>query len=190
MKIKTIDLAYGALLIALGVLLPQIFHIIGGQTVGATFLPMHFPVIIAGFLLGPVWGIIIGVIVPLLSFMLTGMPPIFPVPILVFMLFELPAYGFFAGLLKRVFKYNFYIDLYLSLVLSLILGRAFNALAIYIMSLFFNIKVMAIPFVVTGTIIGIPGIILQIVFVPPIIFAVIKGGKAYGAARASKSTAK
>ena len=44
MNIKNI--VKGALFIALGVLIPQIFHSIGA---GPMFLPMHIPVLLAGF---------------------------------------------------------------------------------------------------------------------------------------------
>ena len=59
-------MVYGGLLIAIGVILPQAFHIFG-QSAGQTFLPMHIPVILAGMLIGPLWGAGVAVIVPLLS---------------------------------------------------------------------------------------------------------------------------
>ena len=34
-------LTYTALMIAVGILLPQIFHMLGGTAAGGTFLPMH-----------------------------------------------------------------------------------------------------------------------------------------------------
>ena len=68
-------IVYGGLLIAIGVILPQLFHIFG-QSAGQTFLPMHIPVILAGMLIGPVWGLGVAVIVPILSSLITGMPPV------------------------------------------------------------------------------------------------------------------
>ena len=90
-------IVYGGLLIAIGVILPQLFHIFG-QSAGQTFLPMHIPVILAGMLIGPVWGLGVAVIVPILSSLITGMPP---VPMLYFMLFELAAYAVVSGLLAK-----------------------------------------------------------------------------------------
>ena len=40
-------LAYGGLLTAVGILLPQMFHIFG-QEAGMIFLPIQFPVFMAG----------------------------------------------------------------------------------------------------------------------------------------------
>lgn len=90
-------IVYGGLLIAIGVILPQLFHIFG-QSAGQTFLPMHIPVILASMLIGPVWGLGVAVIVPILSSLITGMPP---VPMLYFMLFELAAYAVVSGLLAE-----------------------------------------------------------------------------------------
>ena len=70
------------------------------------FLPMHLPVMIAGILLAPCCGGLIGLIVPLVSSILTGMPP---VPKLYFMLVELAAYGIFTGIFIR--KMNVYLTL-------------------------------------------------------------------------------
>ena len=56
-------MAYGGLLIAIGIILPQLFHIFG-QAAGQTFLPMHIPVMLAGMLIGPVWALGVAVIVP------------------------------------------------------------------------------------------------------------------------------
>lgn len=50
---ETKKLAIGGLLIAVGILLPQVFHLAGGSAMGGLFLPMHLPVLLGGFLLGP-----------------------------------------------------------------------------------------------------------------------------------------
>ena len=59
--------------IAASVILPQIFHAIGvlsgtGAKVASALLPMHIPVILAGFIGGPAVGIIAGILSPLASF--------------------------------------------------------------------------------------------------------------------------
>ena len=55
--------------LALAVLLPVGFHMLG--VAGRIFLPMHIPVLLAGFLVGPYCGLIVGLIAPGLSFLLT-----------------------------------------------------------------------------------------------------------------------
>ena len=54
----------------------MLFHLAGGM--GVVFLPMHLPVLLAGFFLGPRFGLLVGIITPLLSSLLTGMPPLLP----------------------------------------------------------------------------------------------------------------
>ena len=94
---KTKKMILSALFIAIGLILPMIFHAVNLS--GSIFSPMHLPVMLGGFLLGPTYGAIIGVITPVLSSILTGMPPI--MPIMPMMALELLAYGFMTGLLFR-----------------------------------------------------------------------------------------
>lgn len=80
---KSKKIAFSSMFIAFGIILPMIFHTV--NLAGNIFLPMHIPVLIGGFLLGPVCGMLIGIITPVLSGFMTGMPPIIPVmPIMAF----------------------------------------------------------------------------------------------------------
>ena len=74
----TRQLTVSGFFIALGLILPMLFHLAGGM--GVVFLPMHLPVLLAGFFLGPRFGLLVGIITPLLSSLLTGMPPLLPFP--------------------------------------------------------------------------------------------------------------
>jgi hypothetical protein len=84
-----------AVLLALGVMLPIALHAV--PLGGRVLLPMHIPVFIAGLLLGPVAGLVVGAGSPVLSLLLTGRPP---VPYMLPMLFELATYGLVAGLAR------------------------------------------------------------------------------------------
>ncbi len=172
MNTKTKDMVQAALLIALGLILPQIFHIIAGPKAGGMLLPMHIPVIIGGFLLGPIYGLFIGFIIPILSYLLTGMPPISPMPILFFMLFELVAYGFFSGILFKKLSLNIFV----SLIITMIIGRIFYAGSLLLGAAFFGIKMPIIHTVLAGTLSGVPGIIIQIIVIPALIFALQRSG--------------
>ncbi len=90
--------ATAALVCALSVLVPQVFHLIGGKPLGNAFLPMHLPVLLGGYLLNPAAAMLCGMLSPILGFLLTGMPA---VPRLFFMIFELGAYGLFTSLFAR-----------------------------------------------------------------------------------------
>ncbi|MBQ8687689.1 MAG: ECF transporter S component [Ruminococcus sp.] len=113
--------------IAAAVLLPQIFHGIGvlsgtGAAVGSTLLPMHIPVLLAGFLGGPLAGIAAGVFSPMISSAISGMPAAALLP---FMILELGTYGLVSGMLSKSRMNGF-----LALILTQIAGRMVRAAAV------------------------------------------------------------
>ncbi len=170
---ETVKIAVGAMLTALSIVLPQIFHLTGIPQVGAVFLPMHIPVLLAGFMLGPVYAPIIGTIAPIISHLLTNMPASARLP---FMIVELFMYGLASGLFYHVFRLKEKLfGAVISLALSMLVGRLVYALALVIAAEFFGIEggFMA---AVTATITGIYGIVLQFIAIPPIVFACKKGG--------------
>lgn len=82
--------------IVIAVLLPTLTHFFGpGYRLTQ---PMHWMMFFAGLVYGPLSGAIMGISVPLLSFVFSGMP--LP-PMLPLMIPELMAYGIIAGLLKK-----------------------------------------------------------------------------------------
>lgn len=162
-------ITYSAVMIALGVLLPQLFHTIGGS--GVVFLPMHIPVIIAGFIIGPAQGLIIGGLVTIISAVITQMPA---VPVAYFMFFELTAYGFFAGVFYRKIR----MQKYVALILTMVFGRV-----VYVFTAYFATFVLKLPYqfltytaLVDKFVISIPGVIIQIITIPIIVLALEKGG--------------
>lgn len=160
MKSKKIVLS--GLFIAFGIILPMVFHTIslGGQI----FLPMHIPVLIAGFLLGPVCG---GIVTPILSGIMTGMPPI--IPVMPIMAFELFAYGIITGFLFNKTK-----KIYISLIGAMIGGRLFAVLGAYLVSLTIAPQVNPMLFVFGNIAQAIPGMLIQIIFIPIIVKFMIK----------------
>lgn len=157
----TRELTLSGLFIALGLVLPMLFHMIGA---GNVFLPMHIPVLIAGFCLSLPFAAAVGIITPILSTLLTGMPMLFPV--LPYMAFELLTYAVAANILYRKFKLNSYI----SLMISMAAGRMVSSLVVWILASFFTAKLPSPLIFLSGTVMhGIPGIILQILIIPPVI---------------------
>jgi hypothetical protein len=77
MRLRTTstDFARGALFGAAGLLLPVVFHALH---LGQIFMPMYLPLVALGFFAGPRTAGTTGLIVPLLSGALTGMPPFYP----------------------------------------------------------------------------------------------------------------
>ncbi len=151
---------YGAIILGIAIALPGLFH--GTGLPGNIFLPMHLPIFIGGMLLGPLYGLLLGLLAPIINFFIFTMPPI---PILYVMVFELMAYGFISGLVYK--KTN---KLFLSLIISMVIGRIVAALV-----------VLALTKILTGFdanpliwfkgsfVTALPGIILQLFLVPIIV---------------------
>lgn len=167
-KKQLIRLVTAGLLLALGVLLPQIFGRI--EFLGSTFLPMHLPVLICGAVCGGLYGGLCGALVPLICTMLFGMPVFYPTAIA--MAFELCAYGVLIALLYR----RLHLNIYPALLLAMLGGRIVNGVLNWLL-LSLQGKGYALTAFFTACFInGLPGIVLQIVLVPVIVLLLQKAG--------------
>lgn len=172
MKVK--KLTFGAMCLAISLLLPQVFHLIGYQQAGAIFLPMHLPIFIGGMLLGPIYGLFLGVFAPITSFVVTGMPSGERV---LFMVCELATYGMISGLLFHHFQFNKKKwGALSSLIISMLAGRFVYAIVISIATYLFKVPYGGIMAVIQATLTGLPGIIIQCVFVPSLVTVIERGG--------------
>lgn len=169
-------LTVGGLLLAIGIIIPRLFHMFGTPDMGIMFQPMHFSVFIAGIYLGAFYGTIVGFLTPLIN-SLFGMPMF---PFNVIMAFELAAYGFFAGLFMYLLKKSRLnaggrtLRVYISLIVSMIAGRIIYAFMLFVMGRMFAMNVPAPVSVWSSFLIGIPGIILQLILVPGLVFVLYK----------------
>ena len=122
-----LNLVLGALFLALALVLP----FLTGQIpeIGAMLCPLHIPVILCGFICGPIWGAAVGLSAPLLRSLTIGMPPLFPTAVC--MAFELAAYAVTAGLMHRLLpRKKPYV--YLSLLTAMAAGRIVWGIAAWI----------------------------------------------------------
>lgn len=157
---KTKQLVLTALFVALGVVLPQAFHAI--PNAGSIFLPMHIPVLIAGFATGPVYGLICGILTPVLSHLIFSMPP---APVLPGMLCELAMYGLMTGLLNKVVKIeNNLVKNYVVLIGAMLCGRITYGILNALIFRAGNYSMQA--WISAALITAIPGIIIQLVLIP------------------------
>ena len=163
-KLNVTNLTLAGLFIALGLIIPYFAgHAFGVP--GTVLLPMHIPVLMAGLLLGWRYGIAVGLVTPLLSSILTGMPPFLPV--LPHMMVELTTYGFLTGLLRKKLKW----PVYISLPTAMIIGRLMAAPFIFFILGLPNLT--ALQGVVIGNLLtGLPGIAIQLAFIPALVFFV------------------
>ena len=157
-----------AVCIGLSVVLPMAFHSI--PNAGIIFSPMHIPVLLCGLICGWSFGLLCGLAGPLLSSLITGMPPVAYLPS---MLVELAAYGLVCGLMINLVRTKkLYADLYISLVVALLAGRIVAGVA---KALIFSAGSYSLAAWVTSYFVTIwPGLAIQLALVPAIVVALMK----------------
>ncbi len=151
------------------VALPQLFHVMGavsglGTALGETFLPMHLPIILVGLLAGPYAGAASGLLAPLASFALSGMPGAAMLP---FMMIELCAYGLFAGLLRNV-----KLPTIVKVLAVQVGGRAVRAAAILLSVYAFGNEQVKVAVIWNSVVTGLFGLVLQWALIPLIVYRV------------------
>ncbi|NBI07257.1 ECF transporter S component [Senegalia massiliensis] len=169
---KTVNkITLSGVFIALGILLPYMTGNI--QSLGVNLLPMHIPVLLAGFIVRWKYGLLVGIITPLLRSALVGMPPLFPVAIA--MAFELGIYGLVTGLLYSMLKKS-KISVFISLIVAMISGRIVWGIVSYFL-FFLNNTSFTINMFITGAFANsIIGIIIQLILVPIIVIRLERVG--------------
>ena len=164
-SVKKMTLA--SVCVALCVVLPIAFHSI--PDAGTVFLPMHIPVLICGMICGWPYGLLCGLMGPLLSSFITGMPP---VAILPAMMVECGTYGLVSGLmLKYLRSGKVYLDLYGALIVAMLAGRVVSGIA---KALIFSPGLAMSAWVTASFITALPGIAIQLVFLPGVVYTLMK----------------
>ena len=162
----TKKLTYSALFLALCVVFPLAFHFIpnGGQILS----PMHIPVLLCGMICGPVMGLTCGLLGPLMSSLITKMPPL-SLAVLPAMMAECAVYGLVSGLLmKFVRTKSEYADMYISLVAAMLSGRIIGGIT---QALFHTSGGYSFATWVTGYFVtSLPGIAFQLALIPSLIY--------------------
>jgi len=166
------NLSLAAMFVAVGLVLP----FFTGQIpqIGSMMLPMHIPVLLCGLICGWKYGLMTGFTLPLLRSILFGMPP--PFPTAAAMAFELAAYGFIAGFLYNRSKWKCIIALYRCLFAAMIGGRlVWGAVMVVFTGLSGSSFTWGL-FLSGAFLNAIPGIILQLFFIPAMMVALDKTG--------------
>lgn len=171
MKQNTKNLVLAAMLLAIGLVLP----FFTGQIpqIGSMLLPLHLPVLICGLLCGWQYGAAVGLILPMLRYFMFGMPPLLTA---IAMSFELLTYGLVVGLLYSRSRWKCIFSLYRSLIAAMVAGRVVWGVVRVLMT-----GVAGEPFTwelfMSGALLtAIPGIILQLVFIPALMVTLDKTG--------------
>ena len=165
------QLVLAALFLALAFVLP----LLTGQVpkVGNMLCPMHFPVLLCGFVLGGPWGLAVGFAAPLLRSVLFGMPPMFPIAIA--MAFELAAYGLVSGVLWHKVKHTVPM-MYASLVTAMVAGRLVWGAVRFVLAGLTGSSFPFSAFLSGALLTAVPGIVAQLVLIPLLLTALQKAG--------------
>ena len=162
-------LVLSALFLALAYILPYFTGNI--PQIGAMLLPMHIPVLLCGFVCGAPWGLVVGLIAPVMRSVLTGgFPPM--VPTAAAMAFELAAYGFVSGFAYRRLPKSLG-GTYAALIAAMVSGRIIWGVVMALITLGGGTFTFA-TFVAGAFTNAVPGIVLQLAAIPAIVFALHK----------------
>lgn len=154
-------------IVALAVGLPQLVHLIAGATGGASWLPMYLPVLLGGCLLGTLWGLGVGVVSPIISFLITlavgnPMPTLERLP---YMVVELAVFAIVTGMFsKQIIKNDVFA--FLAVILAFVVGRATFLMTAAILQPVFGLTVQMVW---TQIKTGLIAVAVQIVIVPIIV---------------------
>ena len=156
--------------IVLAVALPQLVHLTLGQPGGVQWLPMYFPVLLGGCLLGWKYGAIAGVASPIVSFAITSLlgRPMPPAARLPFMAAELLVFALVSGLFsEKIYRNGLWA--FPAVIAAQICGRG----VFLLLTVIFNSFTELTPQMVWGQILaGKWGLLLQAVVTPLIIIVI------------------
>lgn len=158
--------------IALAVILPQIFHLAIGGASGMTYLPMYLPVLIGGCLLGAWWGLGVGVASPVVSFLITlafgnPMPALARLP---FMAAELAAMAAITGAFSGAIAKNGWMA-FPAVLLALVGGRL---LFLGLVAVFQTVSALGVAVAWAQIRTGLAGLVLWAVVAPFIVMGLRK----------------
>jgi len=153
--LKFRGMVISAALGALALVLPVAFHAAG---LGSKFLPMLLPLLLNGFLSPFSWAVLTGATVPLVSALMTGMPPLYP-PVALVMSCECAVLAGVAALLYRATRPR----IWPALLAAIVAGRATSLGLSWTLAAQFGLPRWA-P--VASLLQGLPGVALQLAVVP------------------------
>lgn len=170
-KTNVHNLVLAAMFLALALVLP----FLTGQIpqIGGMLLPMHLPVFLCGLICGWRYGAVVGFVAPLMRMALFGMPPLVAA---VAMAFELAAYGGIAGFLYNRSRWQCVVALYRALLAAMVGGRIVWAAVRVVMTGVASVPFTWQIFLTEALVNAIPGIILQLVFIPVLMVALDRTG--------------
>lgn len=146
---------------AISIVMPTVFHFAGPQG-GKMFLPLFWGVAMAALLLPVKYAVMVAVFAPVLSHLISAMPPI---PMLYFMLAELFIYACMISVLKNKLSAPAVI------LVGLIVSRMCYIVIVSLSAMFWQLPpaFTGLTVLLGGVLISLPGIIAQAIIIPTIL---------------------
>ncbi|MDZ7264778.1 MAG: hypothetical protein ONB16_09355 [candidate division KSB1 bacterium] len=158
MKIETKQIALIALFIALCILVPFLFHLVG---LGKMLLPMFLPILLAGFVIKFPAAILVGLLGPWISALVTGMPPLFPTAL------SMSVEGAMTSGLAAFLHHQKRFPLWLCLMVAVIAQRAARIAMLLLILPLFGLPAKTLS--LADFTYSFPGVVLQLVLIPIIL---------------------
>ncbi len=159
MKIKTQQITLIALFIALCILVPFLFHLVG---LGKMFLPMFLPILLAGFIIEFPAAILVGLLGPWISALTTGMPPLFPTAL------SMSIEGLVTSGLASYLYHKMQIRFWIGLIVAIIAQRLARIVMLLLILPLFGLPAKALS--IADFVYSLPGVLLQLLLTPIILF--------------------
>jgi len=159
---KNRNLILSAFFIALGILIPMLFHFVG---LGPMLLPMFWPVAISAFFLPLSYSVLVGLLTPIISTLMTGMPP---PPILYKMIFELGCLSSIINVLYHKTRWGTFWIIFFALFCTMAAGL----LGAYAIAPIFGFPPEL--YAIAALLKNLPGLLIMIVFIPIFLNRIIK----------------
>jgi hypothetical protein len=163
MKINTQQITLIALFIALCMLVPFVFHLVG---LGKMFLPMFLPILLAGFIIEFPVAMIVGFLGPWISALATGMPPLFPTAV------SMSIEGVVTAGLASYLYHNKRVPFWIGLIIAVITQRLARVAMLLLILPLFGLPAKALS--LADFAYSLPGVLLQLILTPIILFMLWK----------------
>ena len=158
MKTRTQQITLIALMISLCIIVPILFHYIGA---GAILLPMFLPIMLAGFLIEFPFAILVGLLGPWISALITGMPPLFPTALI------MSVEGFTAAAIVSYLYHKKELSFWICLISGILMERVSLVIMGFIIA-----PLLGLPgelFSIYKLTESLPGVLLQLILIPIIL---------------------
>ncbi|MBN2041146.1 MAG: hypothetical protein JW864_13975 [Spirochaetes bacterium] len=153
------NILLAAIFSAFGILFPVLFHLTG---LGPVFMPMYIPLAIGAYFLSKTNALIAGFFTPLLSALITGMPPFYP-PVAPLMIVQLSLLCVIISFIQHKFSPMILLPLLAAIIIDRIL------LVLYYLVIIPLFGINAPAFTLFQLVKSLPGIILMFILVPVLV---------------------